>query len=106
MRILGFSKKWDKLQEPEFTTFRFARRDRDWEVGEVVQIVYKSRSKNREPLGIARINYKEFVRIKDITEDEAIKDGFHNALEMWIYLKKPKVSEPINKLTLRWVDKL
>jgi len=30
MRILGFSKKWDKLKDPEFTTFRFERKDKDW----------------------------------------------------------------------------
>lgn len=105
MRILGFSKKWGKLQQPEFTTFRFPRKDRDWVVGEKVQIVYKPRRKGGgERLGIARINYKEFVRVKDITEGEAIKDGFHNALEMWLWLKKPKGNEPMNKLTLRWIN--
>lgn len=103
MRILGFSKKWDKLNNIEFTTFRFPRKDRDWYEGEVVQIVYKPRSKEREKLGIARINFKEFVRIEDITEDEAIRDGFCNALEIWLWLKRPKGNEPINKLTLRWI---
>jgi len=56
MRILGFSKKWAKLNNKLlFTTFRFPRKDKDWEIEEVVQIVYKPRSKEREPLGIARI---------------------------------------------------
>jgi len=35
MRILGVSKKWDKLQRPEWTTFRFARKDKDWYEGEI-----------------------------------------------------------------------
>jgi len=51
MRILGVSKKWDKLKnEMLFTTFRFPRKDRDWAVEEVVQLVYKPRSKEREIL--------------------------------------------------------
>ena len=73
MRILGFSKKYGKLSKPwyardihTFTTFRYPRRDRDWEVEEIVQVVYKPRSKEREPLGIARI-----IRIqpKDMSKD-------------------------------------
>ncbi len=105
MRVLGFSKKWDKLSNIEFTTFRFPRKDRDWATGEEVQIIVKPRRKGGgEKLGTARINYKEFVRIRDITEDEAIKDGFHSTFEMWLWLKKPAGKKPINKLTLRWLD--
>ena len=60
MRVLGFSKKWTKLNNPIiFTTFRFPRKDRDWEAEEIVQVVYKPRSKDREVLGIARIIRKE-----------------------------------------------
>lgn len=40
MRILGFSKKWDKLNNGKFTTFRYPRKDslvgRDWHDGEVL----------------------------------------------------------------------
>lgn len=86
MRILGFSRKdwinylngnW-KREEEIFTTFRFTRRDRDWEVGELVQIVIKPRTKGREPLGIAKIVSKK-VR--------------------WLS------QEPMNKLTLEWVQR-
>jgi hypothetical protein len=64
MRILGFSTKWDKLNnELLFTTFRFARKDavkgRDWGIEEVVQIYFKPRSPKREFIGIARIIRKE-----------------------------------------------
>ncbi|KKL60061.1 hypothetical protein LCGC14_2209080 [marine sediment metagenome] len=104
MRILGFSKKWDKLNNIEFTTFRSPRKDRDWEADETVQIVYKPRSKKRESLGTARIISKEFRFPLEITEEEAIKDGFNNALEVWLFLKKPKNDTPMNKLTLRWLN--
>lgn len=104
MRILGFSKKWDKLNNIEFTTFRFPRKDRDWQVGEEVQIVYKPRRKGGgERLGVARINFKETMTIRDISEFEAVWDGFKNTLDMWLWLKKPKMNKLINKLTLRWV---
>lgn len=54
MRILGFSKHWAKLDNPEFTTFRFPRKDKDWQIGETVKIVIKPRSKGGgELLGLA-----------------------------------------------------
>ena len=104
MRILGFSKKWNKLNDIEFTTFRFPRKDRDWFAREEVQVVFKPRSKEREPLGVAIIISLESVIIKDITEFEAAWDGFNNALEMWCFLGKPRGDESINKLTLRWKE--
>lgn len=123
MRILGFSKKWPKLKQPIFTTFRFRRRDRDWEVGEVVQVVYKPRSKDREPLGVAEIVSKEPRRAAKhgcllpdpcISNEEAERDGFQGTIEkaayfvMWEWLWDTHspgrlFKEPINKLTLRWV---
>ncbi len=107
MRILGFSKKWDKLNGIEFTTFRFPRKDRDWEAGEVVQVVFKPRSKEREILGSARINHKSSVGIMNITEEEAIKDGFLGCRDMEAWMIKThgesKTWQPMNKLTLRWL---
>lgn len=105
MRILGFSKKWDKLEQPKFTTFRFTRRDRDWEKGEQVQIVFKPRSKDREILGIADIINKEYKSINEITEREAQLDGFYDHYEMWRFLKYPDMDTIIHKLTLRWINK-
>ena len=117
MRILGFSKKWTKLQNKEFTTFRFPRRDADWAIGEVVQIVYKPRSKERETLGLAEIMDKELRNmtsywgeegIQLVTNNEVIRDGFTNWEEMFDWLSKayglPRLAtEPMNKLTLRWL---
>ena len=132
MRILGFSKEWGKLNNDIlFTTFRFPRKDRDWEVEEVVQVVYKPRSKEREVLGIARIIRKEPKDLAKrwcyytggyslpntpdpITPDEAEEDGFtgmHGGgdtekmrqffIDTYGY---SKCKEPINKLTLYWLD--
>ena len=59
MRIISFSKRWPKLLNQEFTTFRFPRKDRNWEVGERVQVYYKNRTPEREKLGEAEIINKE-----------------------------------------------
>jgi len=114
MRILGFSRKWDKLKNDTFTTFRFKRRDADWFVGEVVQVVYKPRSKKRDILGTAEIICKEPRGIVQeynldapkITEQEAKEDGFTDFAEMYNWLAKAYGFEavntrPMNKLTLR-----
>lgn len=132
MRILGFSEKWPKLnlhkpidERDIFTTFRFPRKDRDWEVDELVQVVYKPRSKEREVLGIARIirkypkdignkfKYYGDNDINVITPSEAIQDGFiamHGGgdldkmrkyfINTYGYLRCMK--EPISRLILYW----
>lgn len=130
MRILGVSKKWCKLNNLLWTTYRFPRHDKDWQVEEVVQVVYKPRSKDREPLGIARIIRKEpkdlnkrwqywpsqaFPNTPDmIKPNEAEEDGFTGShgggdfekmrryfIETYGYTRCSK--ELINKLTLYWL---
>ena len=59
MRIISFTEKWSKLEQPIFTTFRYPRIDRDWQIGEMVQVFYKNRSPKREKLGVAQIIGKE-----------------------------------------------
>jgi len=117
MRILGFSKKWNKLSFDSFTTFRFERRDADWKVGELVQVVYKPRTKNREVLGIAKIikkdvrlipsstSYMEGVVVPLVTNAEAIADGFESLDAMREWLQRAYSGGLVllmNKLTLRW----
>lgn len=126
MRILGFSKKWDKLNRLEFTTFRFARNDKDWQINEQVKIKIKPRSKGGGTLlGIAKIINKETRRIDHfraspsipysgfVTEEEAMTDGFVNAKEMLDWLDKSYhyddrwvFGEPMNKLTLQWIQRV
>lgn len=105
MRILGFSKKWDKLHLAMFTTFRFPRKDKDWQISEEARVIYKPRQKGGgEFLGIAKIIRKEPKAIRDITEAEAAADGFYNHFEMWKFLKCPGMEKVINKLTLIWLE--
>ena len=114
MRIISFTEKWDKLNHPEFTTFRHFRADKDWYVGEKVQVFYKNRSPKREKLGEAEIIKKEPRRticsipnnMPVITDLEAVEDGFENFSDMYKWLVKTygamKASFTMNKLTLKW----
>ena len=118
MRILGFSKEWAKLKQDTFTTFRLPRKDtdkgRDWAVGEIVQIVYQPRSKNRKILGRAKIFGKEprgqYPQTCELTEAEVIEDGFESLGAFWEYMAEAHgiptlVCKGLNKLTLRWVER-
>ena len=107
MRILGFSKKWDKLSDIAFTTFRLPRQDKDWEKLEQVQVVYKPRSKDREVLGTATIVSKDPIWLSDITNLMAQMDGFNNAEDMrgWLFKAHNPVRldhEPLNRLLVEW----
>jgi len=124
MRILGFNKRWPKLTLEVFTTFRFARKGRDWEVGEKVQCVLHPRSKQQEVLFTAEIMAREprwmyawppNDGVPVVSNEEAANDGFpevHDGwgarMQMWgwLYDHYPLgrlFGEPMNKLTLKKV---
>ena len=117
MRILGFSRKWDKLNNKEFTTFRYPRGDKDWQIGEEVQVVFQPRRKGGgEKLGTAKIIKKEGRELSPFFADElqlvsyaeAVADGFPSGLEeMVAYMEKQYGLDYIscmNKLTLKWLE--
>ena len=110
MRVMGFTKKWDKLKDLEFNTFRMKRKDKDWTIGERVQIVYHPRSKDREILGeaeIINIEPRSFYPYTScqITNAEARADGFKDVEDMKTWLIQAHGNFPIgtifNKITLR-----
>jgi len=117
MRILGFTKRWSKLNKDEFTTFRFPRRDKDWFVGEKVQVVLKPRSEDREWLVVAQIiaiekrnaGFGNMPGIKSLTIAEAINDGFENrsAMIAWLYnlYGDRTLREPMNSIQLKWIER-
>ena len=120
MRVLGFTKKWPKLQRPEFTTFRYVRNDKNWFIGEEVQLVFHPRHKDHELLGIGRIISielrilkrpdKDWVPFGDwplVTDEEAIADGFASRIEMLSWLRKTYGRHywpAIQKITIRRED--
>lgn len=82
MRIISFSRMWDKLQDDEFTTFRFPRKDKDWYKNEKVQVYYKNRSPHRQSLvkPIVKINPLAFIvaSVNVIGWDVAIRNNEEN----------------------------
>lgn len=117
MRILGFSERWPKLEADQFTTFRFERKDRDWEAGEKVQVVLFPRTKHLSHLGVAEIIAKEprcmygsRLAYPRVSDEEAVVDGFPDYSRMWLFLAEHhgirRLVEPINKLTLRWASRI
>jgi hypothetical protein len=116
MRILGVTEKWAKIEKPFWTTFRLRRRDKDWQEGEAVQVVYKPRSKQREVLGTAKIIVKELRHFpwtvsegETITYYEAREDGFENVGTMLYWMLKAHGDrvrkEPLNRLTICWMER-
>ena len=110
MRIMGFNKNWEELYSGSktFTTIRFARKDKDWQVGELVQVVLKPRSKERQVLGIAEIVNKEsrdLFRV-GLADYEMHTDGFENKKQLGDWLDKTYgrrwLDEPMNLMRLKW----
>jgi hypothetical protein len=113
---------WNKLEEKEFSTFRYNRKDRDWELGEAVQVYFHNRSKDRKFLGIARIAAKERRNLDPsriqfsplefaiaVNDAEAVADGFKDRNDMVRWFRKTygKSASPImNRLSLVWVSKV
>lgn len=118
MREMSFSQLWPKLAQPRLTTFRFARRDEDWAVGETVTVLFKARSHNdRSVLGQAVIlgkvpRWVSHVTVTNgiarITAREAMADGFEDIGSMYDFMDKTpghrRWEEPMNKLTLAWTQ--
>ena len=105
------------MSNPEFSTFRYPRGDKDWYVGEQVQVFFNSRSPQREKLGIAQLimiedreldpwSSKQSV-IALITDKEAFEDGFPGGrMEMIEYMEKTYGCDYISrfhKIILRWL---
>jgi len=118
MRIIGFSRMdWQdfihqcpKLTKPEFSTFRWQRKDTPYYQNETVQVVLKPRTKTRLILGTAQIKEVEVRKLWHINQDEAREDGFARAWELMSYLAGEKrrrqlpPNHPLNRLILKWLD--
>ena len=106
MRIIRLTLMWEKLNQPEFTTFRFSIKDKDWYIGEQVQVYYKNRSPHRKRIGVAEIIQK--VQKHASSDKEARENGFNDLRDMDNWMIKTygeeKTCQPMNKLTLKWVD--
>jgi hypothetical protein len=137
MQQLGFTKDWPyynresygsprpygaKLEYASFTTFRWPRLDgRDMQVGQLVQVVMRPRSKERELLGLALVVSAEQIRLDNINDAMANEDGFEAGYKLRWWLKEdPRskdsplvwryrlvwiIRQPHTKTARAWVDR-
>lgn len=120
MRILGFTKvdwqnyerHYPKLLLSTFTTIRLPRFDKQYQENEELQIVLQPRSKDRLPLGIARVIGVELRSFyQDYSEAETRSDGFPTRSNLHLYLirqsyahpKKRHLGQESLKITLKWL---
>jgi hypothetical protein len=117
MRIISFTKHWDKLKNLTFSTYRYPY----WQEGWDVQVFYKNRNpKERQKLGEAKIIKVETVEldptytyrlekpVRFITKQEAIEDGFDSITDMLKWLRKLyglDFISKMDKITLEWTAK-
>ena len=119
MRIISFTEYWvnlvlnvPKLETDQFSTWRFTRRDKDYFVGEKLQVWFRQRSPKRKFLFNAEVVSKTPRQLFDKNETlniswaEAKVDGFESPEIMFHFLVKAHgeqrvKTEPINILFLR-----
>ena len=109
IRVMGFSRLWPKLNQEQFTTIRFPRKDKDWVVGEVVKVTYRLDSKERLVIGTTQIVSKTPIMLHDLSDAEAREDGYEDLQAMVVRMHDVHgdrvLSEPMNKLRLKFVKR-
>ncbi|MCD6403094.1 MAG: ASCH domain-containing protein [Candidatus Aenigmarchaeota archaeon] len=91
MKKIHFSKEYKKklLKGEKSSTIRLGKRKK-YKVGDVVELVVEEK-----PIAKALITNVEYVRVKDLTEERAKKDGFHTKNKLIKALKKhyPRIKD-------------
>lgn len=108
--MLSFSVKYAELNDGSKTqTIRFPRKKNDIKQGDKLYIWWKSRTKEREKLGEAICSKKVTKRAGDLTEEDAVKDGFFDleGLRWTLDELHPSITENtlVNVITWQWTYK-
>jgi hypothetical protein len=108
--LLSFSVKYDKLNDGTKTqTIRFPRKKGEIKVGDKLYIWWKSRTPEREKLGEGICTKIVSKSACDLTEEDAVKDGFYDLDGLrWALLDlHPKISmgTMVNVITWQWTYK-
>lgn len=115
MPLLGFTKLKDKLLDGSKTQTIRKPRKYPLKVGDKLFIYWKLRTKSCEKLGEAVITKIVRKSLRDITEDEAVKDGFEkigfstarNQLltAFWKMHPNADLSTEFDIITFEWTQK-
>jgi len=107
MVLLGFTKLKEKLLDGSKTQTIRKPRKHPFEVGDRLQIYWKLRTKQCEKLGEAIVTKVVRKRLMNITNEDAIKDGFDNLQEFYRAFEKmhPKatIDDEFDIITFEWI---
>jgi hypothetical protein len=120
MPLLGFTKLKEKLLDGSKTQTIRKLRKHPLKVGDILHIYWKLRTKECEKLGDAKITKIVRKDLSELTEEDAIKDGFQktvffnarteliNAL-LELHKKEPNWKAtnicPIDVITFEWTER-
>jgi hypothetical protein len=109
---MGGVERKPKLECLSFVTFRLPRVDKDWMVGEILEVVIQRIGDKKYPLGQAEIIYmdrkerREYYGEFSISDEDAQHEGYKSSWELskkLFYARKAgQVPTFAYKLTLEW----
>lgn len=110
MPLLSFSVKYAELNDGSKTqTIRFPRKKNDLKINDRLFIWWKSRTKEREKLGEGLVTKVISKKVDELTEEDAILDGFFNLEDLlWeLFQLHPHLtySQLVNVITWQWTYK-
>jgi hypothetical protein len=111
----AYNIKRNRLFNEEFTTYKRIRKDKDWEVGEIVNITLSPVAKPHTQLGLAKIiridkkstNHYIYTDTTSLSSEELAYDGFEPFSD-WKFMHsyfgyKSYEVKIFNKITLQWI---
>ncbi len=109
LALLGFTKLRDKLADGSKTQTIRSPRKHPFKVGERLFIYWKLRTKNCEKLGEGVVTSVVRKRYRDITNEDAVRDGFVDIMSFCHAFEElhPDLSSEseFDILTWEWTDK-
>ena len=91
VKRIYFSKEYKKkiLKGEKSSTIRLGKRKK-YKVGDIVELIV-----NEKPVARAVITKIEYLKVKDLTEERAKKDGFHTKKKLLQALKRhyPRIKD-------------
>lgn len=88
MPALSFSVYRKKLESGQKSQTIRKPRKNPIKIGDKLYIYWKKRSKNNKLLGVTECTWTKFTLLKDVTDEEAMLDGFDGRYGLWQWFNK------------------
>lgn len=105
MPMLSFSVKFDELVNGnKKQTIRFPRKKGEIKVGDKLYLWWKSRTPQRKKIGEATCTESVYKKVCELTETDAIKDGFLTLqdLKTTLFMLHPNITEQTKIHIITW----